>query len=120
MIDLDRFKDVNDTLGHSWGDALLQQVGPRLHSVLRERDLIAPLGGDEFAVLLPGLGGVKAQDVAERLLGRSDEAALGILSELARLGVGLSIGDFGTGYSSMAYLRRLPVDELKVDRAFVA
>ncbi len=67
-IDLDRFKEVNDTLGHSWGDRLLLQVGPRVQSVLRAGDTVARLGGDEFAVLLPVVDGVaEAQSVAERI-----------------------------------------------------
>ena len=70
LIDLDRFKEINDTLGHSYGDELLCQVGPRLESVLREGDTVARLGGDEFAILLPVVdGAVEAQAIAERLRG---------------------------------------------------
>jgi diguanylate cyclase (GGDEF)-like protein len=53
LMDLDRFKDVNDTLGHHNGDLLLQRIGSRLHSVLRNGETVARLGGDEFAILLP-------------------------------------------------------------------
>jgi diguanylate cyclase (GGDEF)-like protein len=68
LMDLDRFKEVNDTLGHQSGDLLLQQVGPRFRAELLEMDLLARLGGDEFAVLLPRADAERACAVAERLL----------------------------------------------------
>ena len=69
LIDLDHFKEINDTLGHHFGDLLLQEIGPRLSRVLRDEDLMARLGGDEFGIVLPDLPSDEvALQVASRLL----------------------------------------------------
>jgi diguanylate cyclase (GGDEF)-like protein/PAS domain S-box-containing protein len=67
MLDLDHFKEVNDTFGHHCGDRLLQQVAVRFQEVVRGADTVARLGGDEFAVLLPATDGADAVQVARRL-----------------------------------------------------
>lgn len=68
IMDLDRFKEINDTLGHHNGDLLLKQIGPRLRACLRQSDGIARLGGDEFAVLLRKLDdGSTATQVAAKI-----------------------------------------------------
>jgi len=74
LLDLDRFKEINDTLGHHVGDGLLAQIGPRLSAGLREGVTVARLGGDEFAVLIPGVGTVdRAHQIADELLCRLEE-----------------------------------------------
>jgi diguanylate cyclase (GGDEF)-like protein len=68
IVDLDRFKEVNDTLGHHSGDELLCEAGDRLQAALRTGDVLSRLGGDEFAVLLPEVESVEAACVvADRL-----------------------------------------------------
>jgi diguanylate cyclase (GGDEF)-like protein/PAS domain S-box-containing protein len=74
MLDLDKFKEVNDTLGHQMGDSLLQVVGNRLTGLLRKGDTVGRLGGDEFMVLLPEIKKVKdSVHVAQKILASFQE-----------------------------------------------
>ncbi len=90
LLDLDRFKEINDTLGHHVGDLLLRDVAQRLVAPLRQSDTIARLGGDEFAVLLPAVTDLeRAHRVSLRLLKVLEQP---FLLENLSLEVGVSIG----------------------------
>ncbi|AIX52087.1 histidine kinase [Pantoea sp. PSNIH1] len=89
-LDLDNFKNVNDALGHQIGDDLLRAVAKRLRSVLRERDTLARIGGDEFAIVLPDIHNAdEAATVAQRLI-EAIQPPMNV--EGHNLTVGLSVG----------------------------
>ena len=94
FIDLDHFKEVNDTLGHAQGDEVLKRAVRLLQSALREEDILARYGGDEFVVLLPNEDETKAANVAEKL-----RTALDSDTQLKKLGV---TGSFGAASSRLA------------------
>ena len=93
LLDLDRFKDVNDSLGHATGDELLRLVAARLSGVLRPRDVFGRLGGDEFAVLTAVDGAEDAKKVAARLrdaLRDPFEIGAAVLHADASIGIALA------------------------------
>ena len=73
IIDLDGFKEINDTMGHMMGDAVLREIGKRLQHGLRDADTVARLGGDEFAIMLPGVGQAGAELAGRMLLAAIQE-----------------------------------------------
>ena len=90
FVDLDKFKQVNDSLGHEAGDELLKKVAERLLNVVRETDTVARLGGDEFAIILEGISEKKnVEIIAEKLI---DAFNQGFIVENKDAGVGASVG----------------------------
>jgi diguanylate cyclase (GGDEF)-like protein/PAS domain S-box-containing protein len=69
VVDLDHFKQVNDTLGHDAGDVLLSEIAAKLKGCIRPGDIVARLGGDEFAIILPNCGAEQANAVGEKIIG---------------------------------------------------
>jgi diguanylate cyclase (GGDEF)-like protein len=104
IMDLDRFKEVNDTLGHASGDELLKQVGLRLVRSLRESDTVARLGGDEFGVLLPKVVDAEAAVAVARKIRTTLEEPFTIhglaLQMEASVGIAL-FPDHGTDVQSL-------------------
>ena len=90
MIDLDRFKEINDTLGHFNGDRLLKQVAARLQGIMQEASTVARLGGDEFGILLPKILVAKDATEVARKIGKALQAPFGL--EGLKLDVQASIG----------------------------
>jgi len=93
MMDLDRFKNVNDVLGHNFGDSLLRQVAHRLSEVVGSQYPLARLGGDEFAVLLSMAELAEARTLAAKVL-KSLETPISLEEQTVDLGAGIGISGF--------------------------
>lgn len=91
-IDLDHFKNINDTYGHAAGDTVLQQVSRTMNRILRRGDVLGRIGGEEFLILLPDTTGVAGRRIAERLRQRVEHAT--IFHSDRKLSVTVSAGVF--------------------------
>ncbi|MDN3567666.1 EAL domain-containing protein [Paeniroseomonas aquatica] len=101
-LDLDRFKEVNDTLGHAAGDMLLRTVARRLGACVRESDTVARLGGDEFAIIQPQVNGIaEVQALAQRIV-EAIERPIDLDGPHASVGVsiGIAVAGLGNGRSA--------------------
>jgi diguanylate cyclase (GGDEF)-like protein len=90
MLDIDHFKQVNDTHGHGAGDDVIREVAARLKKVVRDSDLLGRYGGEEFALLLPGAPAEPATNLAERL--RQAVAATAVPTRVGPIPITISVG----------------------------
>jgi len=105
MMDLDKFKHVNDTLGHDAGDELLRQAARIIQDTLSDGDTIGRLGGDEFVLVLPNKDSNEAETIAKNVL-KAMNTELNILGIILTIGVSLGISTFpGNGLDNAALLK---------------
>ena len=110
LMDLDRFKEVNDTFGHHFGDALLKQVAFRLQNQMRGDDVVARLGGDEFAVVLPAFADNNTTATAARRILNTLEQQFVIEGQVLEVGASIGIALYPEhGTDARTLLRRADV-----------
>lgn len=95
LIDIDGLKDVNDTLGHAFGDEFLRTAGVLVSGRLRSTDIVARVGGDEFGVLMPHADVVTAQEVAEDLLRTLRDHPVALGAQRVRLSASIGVATYG-------------------------
>lgn len=107
MIDVDYFKKINDTHGHDVGDLVLVEVAETLAFQLRESDVLARFGGEEFLLFLPQTSNAQAMQVAERLLAAVNAIQLAVLEQSSKkLSISIGIANFGPDYDFATQLKR--------------
>ena len=103
MIDIDHFKAINDRYGHLAGDACLKTLAVLLHDCVREADLVARFGGEEFVVLLPDTPADKALLVGERMRRETEARSVATLEGSAPLQITISVGAATTGEGAQSF-----------------
>jgi diguanylate cyclase (GGDEF)-like protein len=107
MVDLDFFKKINDAHGHDVGDLVLVEVADTLALQLRESDVLARFGGEEFLLFLPQTSTEQAKLVAERLLAAVNAMQLAVLAQSSqKLSISIGIANFGPDYDFASQLKR--------------
>jgi diguanylate cyclase (GGDEF)-like protein/PAS domain S-box-containing protein len=110
LMDLDRFKEVNDTFGHQFGDALLKQVAFRLQNQMRDHDTVARLGGDEFAVVLPAVADANGAALTARRVLNTLEQPFVVDGQVLEVGASIGIALYPEhGTDARTLLRRADV-----------
>lgn len=104
-MDLDHFKEVNDTLGHATGDEVLQQVAKLVASMIRSSDLLVRMGGDEFLLVLPDTALDSATVLAERLCAAVDQLNIWVPAA-GKLGISIGLSQWQSGMSKDEWLQR--------------
>ena len=94
MIDIDKFKNINDTYGHAVGDEVIKLLSNRLESLIRESDVVARFGGEEFAIILPNADGVNAMDMAQRIRKDIEDISYPLESKAIKFTVSIGIDTF--------------------------
>jgi diguanylate cyclase (GGDEF)-like protein len=106
FVDLDYFKQINDTAGHAAGDEMLRQIGMLLKEQLRATDTAARMGGDEFAVLLPGCRRERAEQIAKNILAAVQSLELRWEDQLFHVGASIGVAYTNAGEYDTAIVLR--------------
>lgn len=109
IIDVDRFKSINDTFGHHGGDRVLRGVGAKIRSSLRHTDFVARIGGDEFAVILMKASGRSAGEVARKLCGEIEDSRFILDGNEIRVTLSVGVAEVAAGDSEESLLKRADV-----------
>jgi diguanylate cyclase (GGDEF)-like protein/PAS domain S-box-containing protein len=106
MLDLDSFKEINDTYGHAAGDAILQLVGKTLREITREVDATARLGGEEFGILLPNTKAADAVILAGRVRQAVEEIRCSVEGQIAQVTASIGVAEYSGGMQNLDTLLR--------------